>query len=101
MSEKTRPSKKDSRVTLNKKIDFLSRLVIPFLLANVSLIFILIGFTLNLRESKIPSAENSSSKIVQNDSSSSLLGRKVVAWFCAGAFGYAAIYAIGKNIADE
>ena len=101
MSEKTTSNKKIDRMASNKKVNSLSRLLAPLLLANVSLIFILIGFTLNLRESEIPSAENSSSKIVQTDRSNSLLGNKVIAWFFAGAFGYAAIYAIGKNIADK
>ena len=26
---------------------------------------------------------------------------RIIAWFGAGAFGYAAIYAIGKNIAEK
>ena len=67
----------------------------------LSLIFILACSSLGFRGSKIPSAENSSLKIIQTDRSNSLLNNKVIAWFCAGAFGYAAIYAIGKNIADK
>ena len=94
MSEKTTSNKKIDRVTLNDKINFLSRLFLPLLVA-------LAGFSLSLRDPRIPSAENSSSEIVQTDRSNPLLRYKVIAWFCAGAFGYAAIYAIGKNIADE
>jgi hypothetical protein len=55
----------------------------------------------NLKESATPSVNDSSSSILQNGNSNSLLGRKVIAWFCAGAFGYAAIYVVGKNIADK
>jgi len=33
--------------------------------------------------------------------SNSMSVEKVIAWFCAGAFGYAAFYAIGKNIAEK
>jgi hypothetical protein len=40
---------------------------------------------------------------MQNTSSvsNSMSVEKVIAWFCAGALGYAAFYAIGKNIANK
>lgn len=33
--------------------------------------------------------------------SSSMSEEKIIAWFFAGALGYAALYAIGKNIAEK
>ena len=83
------------------KIDHLSKMLVSLLFANVSIIFILIALTLNFRRSITPSTKTSSPNIVQNDSSNSLLGKKTIAWFFAGAFGYAAIYVVGKNIVDE
>ncbi len=33
--------------------------------------------------------------------SNSMSEEKIIAWFCAGALGYATFYAIGKNIAEK
>lgn len=84
-----------------KKIDSSLKALTALLFANVSVIFILVAFTLNFGESTTTSSQTSSPNIVPQDNSNSLLSRKVIAWFGAGAFGYAAIYAIGKNIAEE
>ena len=91
----------DKKIISSKKIDSFSKILTALLFANVSVIFILIAFTLNLKESTTSSLNNSSPSIVQNSNSDSLLGRKVIAWFCAGAFGYGAIYAIGRSISDK
>ena len=36
-----------------------------------------------------------------SNTSNSMSEEKIIAWFCAGALGYAAFYAIGKNIAEK
>jgi len=36
-----------------------------------------------------------------SSTSKSMSEEKIIAWFCAGALGYAAFYAIGKNIAEK
>lgn len=91
----------DKKIISSKKIDFFSRILTPLLFANVSTIFILIAFTLNLKEYTTSSVNESSPSIVQNNNSNSFLAKKVIAWFCAGAFGYGAIYTVGKNISDK
>ena len=39
--------------------------------------------------------------IIKSDVSNSLSVNKIIIWFCAGVLGYAAIYTIGKNIAEK
>ena len=92
----------DKKIISSKKIDSFPERSIVLLAVLVNMIISLkMVFTPNLKESTTSPTNNPSPNIVQDSNLDSLQSRKVIAWFCAGVFGYGAIYAVGKNISDR
>lgn len=79
----------------------LSKALIVLLFANISAIFVSVAFTFNLGESSTTSSQTTSLKTLSQDNFNLLQSNEAIVWFGVGVFGYAAIYAIAKNIVEK